>query len=273
MGLRRSSGIRETTSKFFLKSLLGVRKTVPTAFIYIELGVFPLRDVRLKRIIKYWIKILNLSEENPVKIVYKLLVNNIERYNLLPQRHIVNWAATVKKILEQHGFGYIWQQQYVNNVNTFLSQFEQRINDMSLQYIRGGVVGCSDNRMFRHLTVDRGGANYLTSIKEKYIRIALARIRLGSHNFMVERGRWVRPKIAYELRICQQCEDIEDEYHVTMICTRFTTLRKRFLPKELYSNPSMYKFINFINTCKEKDLKYYGIFCHKVFIQYNESFV
>ena len=126
---------------------------------------------------------------------------------------------------------------------------------MSLQNIHDGVVSCSENRLFRHLTVDSGGAYYLTSIKEKYIRIALAKLRLGSHNFMVERGRWVRPKIDYLLRRCQQCEDIEDEYHIIMICTRFTALRKRLLPKNLYNNPSLFKLINFINTSTGKDLK------------------
>ena len=123
------------------------------------------------------------------------------------------------------------------------------------------------------MSVEKGGAYYLDSIKEYYIRIALARMRLGSHNFMVERGRWERPKRDYLLRRCLVCDDIEDEYHIIMKCTRYSALRKRLLPKNLYTNPSMFKMINFIDTSKGKILKYFGIFCHKVFMDYNRSVV
>ena len=112
----------------FLKNLLGVRKTVPTAFIYKELGVFPLDITRKVRIVKYWFKILSLKDTNPVKITYKQLVKDLEEDN-----SVTNWASLLKRLLEENGFGNIWLQQNTENSILFLRIFEQRLKDIFLQ--------------------------------------------------------------------------------------------------------------------------------------------
>ena len=61
----------------FFKTILCVRKTIPTAFIYNELGIYPLRIVRQIRILKYWFKILKMQDTNPIKIIYKLQVSEL----------------------------------------------------------------------------------------------------------------------------------------------------------------------------------------------------
>ena len=52
-----------------------------------------------------------------------------------------------------------------------------------------------------------------------------------SHKLLVERGRWVKPKINYCDRLCTLCHkhDIQDEYHALMICSRYESLRKKYL--------------------------------------------
>ena len=264
----------DTVHLGFLKSVLGVRKNVPTPHVYRELGVHPLRHDRIKRIIKYWIKIVNLPDSCPMKKVYNLMVENIDQYRLLSDYHVTNWASEVKHILASHGFLYVWEQQHtIQNANSFLSMFNQRIDDMYLQNLNVNVNACSPNRLFRHLNVDNGGAKYLDVIKDKYVRVAISRIRLGSHSFMIERGRWEKPKINVELRKCGVCNDIEDEYHIFVKCPRFASLRNRYLSKTVYSRPSMFKFITFLNGATDKELKLFGIFCHKVLIEYNASVI
>ena len=103
-------------------------------------------------------------------------------------------------------------QQFVNDETVFISQFRKRLEDISMQNCQENIEGVSDNRLYKKL--HHQGARYLTEIDTKYIRIALAKVRLGSHNFMVERGRWQRPKINYELRICTECNELEEEFHI-----------------------------------------------------------
>ena len=252
----------------FLKSTLGVRKSVPNAFIYNELGVFPLTIGRQNRIIKYWLKILNLKANNPVKIVYKLLLKDIEDSN-----GTTNWASLLKATLEKVGFGYIWLQQYVDSEKKFISEFSQRIHDIFLQTCHGDIQSVSDNRLYKYLGPVAERPLYLSEIKENHIRTAISKLRLGSHNFMIERGRWQCPKIDLSARTCDVCEELEDEFHIILKCKRFSNLRTKYLPKLLTDRPSMYMFINFLDTADGKNLKSFGIFCHKVLIEYNNSVV
>jgi len=250
----------------FLKSVLGVRRAVPNAFIYSEFGIFPLIIGRQKRIVKYWLKILSLNENNPVKIVYKLLLKDIEE-----NVNRTNWASLLKSMLEKCGFGDAWLHQCTLNEDRLLSQFSQRVQDMYLQQRHDTIHNVSDNRLYKYLSPPMEGARYLFDVNERYIRTAISKLRLGSHNFMIERGKWHCPKLEIQSRTCEACNRIEDEYHILLECKRFDILRIKYVPKILIQNPSMYKFLNFINNAEGKNLKRFGIFCYKIFIEYNNS--
>ena len=251
----------------FLKSLLGVKKNTPTSFIYSELGVYPLLLIRLERILKFWLKILNLKESNPVKIIYNTLVKDLEE-----KENVTNWAGLLKHVLNKNGFGNIWIQQHVANSKRFLYNFNQRLRDIFLQSNRENINSLSEHRLYYYLSPTNSIQGYL-SIPEKFIRVAIARLRVGSHNFMVERGRWQRPKVEYIARLCDECGEIEDSYHVILICPRFLKLRKKYLPEYLYKKPSMFLFTQFLNNAKGNFLRLLGLLCHNIFIEYNAKYL
>ena len=80
---------------------MNVQKTTPTAFVYNELGKFPLIIERKLRIIKYWLKIVNSDDNNLTKIVYKNLL-----LDATSQTECENWVSLVKYLLETNGFGF-----------------------------------------------------------------------------------------------------------------------------------------------------------------------
>jgi len=90
-------------------------------------------------------------------------------------------------------------------------------------------------RLYKHLDHDFYGKDNLNSIKQKYLRIAMTKLRLGSHNFMVERGRWTRPSTYLTHRLCTKCDMLEDEMHIFFECDRFISLQKQYLPTSIYS--------------------------------------
>ena len=90
---------------------------------------------------------------------------------------------------------------------------------------------------------------------------------------MIERGRWQRPKLAFANRTCTECGVIEDEFHVILVCKRYSEWRQIFLPISLYENPNMYCFINFLNNAKANEIRSLGIFCFKLFAYYNSTFL
>ena len=63
----------------FLKSNLGVRKSTPSTSINIELGTHPLSFKLLERMIKYCFKILNLDNGSPIKKIYSILLDDVNK--------------------------------------------------------------------------------------------------------------------------------------------------------------------------------------------------
>ena len=265
-GFRESDQLEKLHLRF-LKSILGVRKSTPNAFVYSELDTFPLKADRLPRIIKYWLRILHLQDDNPVKIIYKLLLSDINENN-----NIINWASLVKKELYTIGLGHIWTNQSCTNVKLIQSEFEQRVKDIYKQEISSNINKLSCHRLYKALFQNFNiCSEYLNTIDNLSLRIAISKIRLGSHNFLVERGRWNRPKLDYLERICQTCNVVEDEFHVCIECPKYVTLRLKYLPKYLITRPSVYKFLHFLNNVKGSGLTSFGIFCQKVLIIYEKE--
>ena len=53
-----------------------------------------------------------------------------------------------------------------------------------------------------------------------------------------EKGRYFRPKIKRENRLCSRCNQIEDEQHFLIHCTKFVDVRKLLFQKLLFQKPA-----------------------------------
>ena len=64
-------------------------------------------------------------------------------------------------------------------------------------------------------------------------RSALAKFWISAHSLAIEKGRYSRPRICPEDRICIYCSsnEVEDESHVLNICTAYDNERKDFINK------------------------------------------
>ena len=255
----------ETIHLRFLKNILCVRKNIPSSFVYSECHVYPLYITRTFRIINYWLKIMSLDEQNPVKIMYSIILNISYREKAKPA---FSWIENVKNTLFKYGFGYIWENQdYVKYDISFIHRFKTTVTDSFWQENNGNINELSNNRLYRNLNLE--SIDYLNLLPNNFIRIAITKLRLGSHYFMIERGRW--KKLELIDRLCIFCNEIEDEYHIVMCCKRYNNLRKKYLPKTLIDKPSMFKFVNFLNTKDIKSLKNLGLFIFNVFKLYEEN--
>ena len=252
----------------FLKSILGVRKSTPSVFIYRELNLYPLKLKRYIRIFKYWLKIKRLPTNNPVKAVYNMLKNDFDLQN-----EVVNWVSLFVKLLNESGLGYLWtnQNNLIEKDSYYIALFKDRMQDIILQEYNHELNNVSNNRLYKHLDHDFFGKDYLRLFKQSHLRIAISRIRLGSHNFMIERGRWTRPITHHTHRLCKTCDELEDEMHIFLECERYTDLRRKYLSSKLYTNPSMFKFIDYIQKAEGKTLTDLAIFCSKVLKDYDET--
>ena len=115
---------------------------------------------------------------------------------------------------------------------------------------------------------------YLRCNYHRDLRRYLTKLRLSSHKFLVERGRWVKPKIKYHERLCTLYDEneIEEEYHKLMKCNYFVNLRENYISIKYYNRPSMYKFQKLMNTSK-RELFRLMIFMKCIFKEYNSRLI
>ena len=104
------------------------QKTTQNDFVYGEFGRVNYVTKRYNIILKYWFKVLSTPENKLVRIVYNMMLNDLE--DLLNK---TNWASLVRNLLTSLGFYEVWLSQGVGNINIFLSQMEQRLNDTFIQ--------------------------------------------------------------------------------------------------------------------------------------------
>ena len=215
--------------------------------VYAETGCVPLSISIKVTLIKYWIKIVNGTENRLIHVAYQEMLTNT---------HTTNWTTKVKDILFETGYGFIWIDQNVPDSKTFLKQFQTRCMDMYIQQCYSDVENSNRCRTYRGIKNNFEMEPYLKSNVTRDLRVSFTKLRLSSHRFMVERGRWMKPKIEFSDRICILCDDhdIQDEYHIVLRCAFFHTQRTKYINKHYYVRPSMYKFVNLMNSTKKREV-------------------
>ncbi len=116
--------------------------------------------------------------------------------------------------------------------------------------------------MYRHAKVNFEYAPYLGICNYKKYRHGLTRLRLSAHSLRIQTGKYGQNRIPRHERTCQYCTsgDIEDEYHFMIVCDRYTELRTKYISRYYRHNPSMYKFIQLLQSSNRKvvnNLSYY----------------
>ena len=233
----------------FCKNILGVKKTTQNDFVYGLLGRHPLQIDRYCKIMKYWLKIVSGAKPFYVNTVYhasKLRANLDSSYN---------WASKVKKLLYENGYGDVWENQGVYNPDAFMYVFRQRLIDIYKQNWNTRLTESPRARFYRVVINDLSFYEQLDKIHNKSHRNALARLITSSHRLRVETGRWERPVIPYESRICTMCHKLDDEFHFLFECPRYHDIRRQYLPTYFRVRPSMFKCIELLNTNNDKTVR------------------
>ena len=224
----------------FCKKQLGVGSNTPSDAVLGECGSFPLYIKCHTNVIKYWLKIISLEEHSLVKACYNLLLSQMTLGR-------ENWASNIKHLLYRHGFGYIWEDQFVENASVFISSFNARLKDNFVQIWNASRNETSKLCLYNLYKLYFQPELYLSINVPRRLRRYLAKFRTGNINLEIELGRRFRqPR---EDRLCRFCGErnvmsIEDEFHVLTECPIYLDLRKIYIGSvdiNLYSFCSIMK--------------------------------
>ena len=224
----------------FCKLILKVKTSTSNAGIYGELGRYPLYLFRYVRIIRYWCKLIHTN--NIMSVVYKSAVDDISK-------GLKNWVGNVKSLLEEFGFAHVWLNPSCINLKTFPCVFKQRLMDCFMQKWHSDLQNNGVLVLYKHFKIDFSYECYLNICPTKY-RIAFSKLRLSSHTLLIETGRYGRNRTERNERRCIMCDsgDVEDEYHFTLICSRYNDIRRLYLKQYYYRRPSVFKFIQLMQS-------------------------
>ena len=121
----------------------------------------------------------------------------------------------------------IWKDQAVNNEKAFISLFDCRIKDEFIQKCFSDIRNSDRSRLNKEIKTVFCCESYMSCEIKQNLRVTYTKLRLSNHNFLVERASWHKVKIPYAQRTCTLCSsgDIEDEYHIVLICENFRDVR------------------------------------------------
>ena len=204
---------------------------------------------RYTRITKYWLKIVTGNKCTLVNALYQDGLRNIED----TQKY--SWCRSVRTLLFELGFGDVWYNQGVADIDVFIACFQQCLYDIYKQGWRSRIDESTRASFYRVYKSEFGFSHHLDVVCVKSHRVALSRLIMSSHSLRIETGKWARPPIPRQDRMCKVCHQLGDEYHFLLECLSFQELRKRLIPKYYWNRPSMYKCVDLLRSSNKTVLK------------------
>ena len=164
-----------------------------------------------------------MSKGKVVKSVFKALYN-------LNDQGFQTWITRVSELARRYGID-INETASIGSV-----QFKSMCSNMIKQNFVNRWHAKIDNRpnttieiyalyKSQYFSESETYFMYLDLISNPKYRIAVSKLRASSHNLEIERGRYTRPKVNPENRLCPLCYVVDNEIHFVVWCRINETLR------------------------------------------------
>jgi hypothetical protein len=222
--------------------ILKLRNSTPICMIRAELGKLPIECEIKKRILNFWINLVDPAGTKLCNKIYSVL------YGLHTSRSYSSpWIVHVESMLNNCGLGYIWQEQYTHGDNWLKEIFKQNIRDQFVQSWHIDVFNsrkCCTYRLFKHAFELEHYFQVLPL--PKFIR--LCKCCTSNHRLPIETGRHIgTPR---EERYCTFCNQrkLGDEFHCVLECPALQNKRSRYIDNVYTTRPNVLKLSNFFNS-------------------------
>lgn len=179
----------------------------------------------------------------------------------------VNWVTKIKNALLSYGFGIVWYNQGVENIDVFLKEFKRRLLDCEIQDWSSRVAETSKLEYYNMYKTLYEPELYLHLNIPRKLKVGFAKLRMSSHKLEIEIGR--QTDVLKEDRLCKACGKlnivcVECEYHVIMKCCLYKDIRDRYLHKVIHSG-SLNEFYKLMGTQNCETLVSLTLFIQSMF--------
>jgi hypothetical protein len=206
----------------FLKNVLRIKNQTATPAVLGELGRIPLTAKLQTRLLTYWARIVLLPDSHLLKI----------SYNMLHELHMLGsktWCREIIDTLQLYNLQHLWDNNHLINKVNIKKHILNFHHNSTIRDIHD-TNKFPKLRTYKLLKEDMTPEIYLKITIPKY-RISLTQFRTSSHTLEIERGRYHKPIIPSEKRICNYCnlQEIDDEHHFLLKCPFNHSLRQELL--------------------------------------------
>ena len=199
----------EKVHTFALKKLLNVSSRTPNDIVYGETGRYPLYIFSYVACIKYWLRLTRMESSRLPRKAYEMLLT-------LHNNGKSCWASTICDCMYSLGFGYVWENQGVQNPGAFIRTFKQRLIDNHYQNWHDHVNTSSRFETYKLFKMSLAIEPYFFCVTNKFIRDVLIRFRIGASELRCHKMRYVAHKP--EDLTCPFCVSAcEDEMHFVFL--------------------------------------------------------
>ena len=256
-GLDKAAMHIEKVHLFALKKFLGVHMRTPNDLVYGETGRYPIYLNSCIRCTNYWLKIVRMEENRLPYKAYKML-------SVLDARGKKTWVSGIRETLYKYGFGYVWLNQGVENINGFLKNFRQRLIDCRWQNWDDHIQSSDRFSLYRTFKSSSNSEMYLLLNMNRHIKCSMTRFRFGISDIAVHHNRY--KNVTDDALKCPLCKHAnEDDVHFLLCCPAFSDLRQQFIPPKFYENPCLFRMTLLLAKQNENVLKNLCIYVYKAF--------
>ena len=223
----------------YLRQLLGVRQSTPSAVVLVEAGEQPLWLRWLRRAAKLWNSMLEAPQDS---LLHQALAASRQLAEVAPAAAAARqpWAAQFAAAMAAVGQPVNLREPEAVSLSELVESGQERqLAQLTAAATREGAS------KLQHYVRQVWGPGlvppalgrrqpYLEAVRRRQQREALAQLRTGSHWGAEETGRWERqPR---EARTCPHCQlGVEDATHMIFDCPLYTPQRRRW--GDLFAEP------------------------------------
>ena len=208
----------KTIDKFFIwfaKYVLNVKQSTSTDIVIGECGQIPPSVLGHIRLLNYCERLRKLPNENVTKIVFDEMKN-------LHELGFKTWYTRASELAKSYNLK-------IGQINSINSKSYVKTTIL-LQYKNKWSNSVRSMKFYSSIKNDFHLETYLDIVKEPHFRNAITKLRTSSHALEVERGRYTKPKTPLDMRLCENCNIVEDEIHFICSCDSYSDARN-----DLYS--------------------------------------
>ena len=255
----------ETLQLKYAKYALKLKNSTTTCMVYGETGYWPVQYYARIKMINFWISLISGKKDKLSFKIYNLCLLLYKDKSLK-----FDWLAFIEKIINDCGEGIVFREQL--NLDTkwlkivFLPRIKSILQDQYIQKWQLEVENCSKCFYYQHFNFKPCLQNYLRKMPAD-IWTPIVKLKTANHRLPIELYSWDLLFKERNERLCTICDlkEVGDEYHYVMICPIFREAREEFFTKYFRTKPSVFKYIELINSTNFKVLKGLAKFLEIVF--------